>query len=243
MDPTPPPWRALDAPAPGAAAPAAGTTPGASVAAPGLPWRVIAPLGGALACAALAFVLATTGGGGAKVIVAGAGMSGDPDAAGVTDPAASSTADVVVEIVGAVARPGVFRLPAGSRVGDLVAAAGGYGPRIDARRAEASLNLAATLHDGDQVRVPSRDDPIGTGGSGGSGEAGADGAAGGSGRVDLNTASAAELDELPGVGPVTAEKIIAAREEAPFTTVDDLRTRGILGEKTFERLRELVTVS
>ena len=90
---------------------------------------------------------------------------------------------------------------------------------------------------GDQVIVPSRDDRTPTGappsgnGSGGNG-----------GPVDLNHATAAELDALPGIGPVTAAKIVAARDEQAFASVDDLRTRKILGAATFDKVKDLVVV-
>ena len=138
-------------------------------------------------------------------------------------------------MVGAVVRPGVVRLPTGSRVADLIAAAGGYGPRVDTARVAMDLHLATVLADGDRVHVPSRDDPVTSPGGGGS-------EAPGGALVDLNAATLEQLDTLPGIGPVTAEKIVAARDEARFTAVDELRSRGVLGEKTFERIRDLVTV-
>lgn len=188
----------------------------------------------------VAFVLAFGSGSSGTVAVEGgtpfASASSSPEPRG----AAASGRIVVVEIVGAVDRPGVFRLPAGSRVGDLVTAAGGYGPRVDALRAGKDLNLAAVLRDGDQVRVPSRDDPV----SSTVRPAGAGSATGGSPAtpIDLNRATAAELDALPGIGPVTAAKIIASRDEQPFTSVEDLRTRKLVGDKTFTQLKDLLTV-
>lgn len=243
-----PPWRALDAPA----TPAATTTttePEADRAdqvllTPAV-LRVGAAILGAVACAVLAFVLAFADGSGEALVVEGGSALPVPGASGAIDPNGAAAGpiegEVVVEIVGAVPRPGVFRLASGSRVGDLVAAAGGYGPRVDTARAEQDLNLAAALQDGDQVRVPSRDDSPAAPTAGSNGQPAPPGTPAGA-PVDLNRATQAELEALPGIGPATALKIIAAREEAPFATVEELRTRGVLGEKTFEKLRELVAV-
>jgi competence protein ComEA len=154
---------------------------------------------------------------------------------------------LVVEVAGAVQRPGVYELPDGARIGDAIEAAGGFGASVDVTAADRALNLAAPVRDGDEIRVPARSEmaasEAGAGAGGAAGVAGG-GAAGGSGSgglVDLNRASAEELDTLPGVGPATAAKIIAAREEQPFTSVDDLLARKVVGPAALEKLRALVT--
>lgn len=239
MEPTAtPPWRVLETPSDDEAR-AAATAPDAERTS-ARPILKLAAIGGAaLACAVAAFLLAVAGESGstrvegvAPIEDASPGASGSGSAVG---------SELVVEIVGAVRAPGVYRLPPGARVTDLIQAAGGYGPRVDTGRAEQELNLAAPLRDGEHLRVPSRDDPGATTAPIGSSGSSAGGASSG-GLVDINRATQAELEELPGIGPATAEKIMAAREEAPFATVDELRSRGVLGEKTFEKLRDLVTV-
>lgn len=245
MDPSATPWRVLedaaDEPS-GRAAPSDGAPGGAR-----LPRSAIVTGGVAVILAIGAFVLAFGSSSGGTIAVEGGvpfdGASSRLTSGGPPGAASGTGRLVVVEIVGAVERPGVFRLSADSRVGDLLAAAGGYGPRVDADRAGRELNLAAALKDGDQIRVPSRDDaaapsarPAGAGSAGGGGSAAAE-------PIDLNHATESELDTLPGIGPATAAKIVASREEQPFVSVDDLRTRKLVGEKTFASLKDLVTVS
>ena len=242
MDQSTPSWRVFDAPAAGSAS--EDGAPSRQPASPGaalLGAQPLALLGvvGAVAIGVIAIVLALGG--------AGSGSASGPE---VTFEQSGSTAgaevggQLVVDVTGAVVSPGLYRLNPGTRVGDAIEAAGGFSPRVDAERVGSELNLAAALSDGAQVRVPSRDDePMGGSGSpgGGGGGGGGGGAAGGGGLVDLNTATQSELEALPGIGPVTATKIIAARAEAPFQTVEELRERGLVGEKTFESIKSLVT--
>jgi len=190
-----------------------------------------------IAIAALAAALAAIALG--AWLVLGSGAAGDPAGDPLLDPLSqpSSTAQpvggsVVVDVEGGVMRPGIVRLETGARVADAIAAAGGYSPAADLLAAAAQINLAAILHDGQQVLVPLLG--ASTNGGGGSG--------GGSGLIDLNDASSDELDALPGIGPVTVQKIIAARTEQPFATVDELVERKVLTSSQLEKIRDLVTV-
>ena len=146
-----------------------------------------------------------------------------------TQGAAPAQAPVVVHVVGAVRRAGLYRLPQGSRIADAIARAAGA-----TRRADLSLvNLAAPLADGMQVVVPRKVQP---GAAGGAAEAEAT-----SGPVHLNTATLEQLDSLPGVGPVTAQKILDYRQEhGAFASVDELDAISGIGPARLETLREVV---
>jgi competence protein ComEA len=239
MDQSAAAWRVLDAEADGAArseAPAGDSSRGPTRAHL-IPIAVIAV---AALLGVAAFVVAASGAEPSVDVDGGqpfaAASSGARPASGAA--AGAERGPVLVDVQGAVVHPGVVRLAAGSRVGDAIAAAGGYGPRVAADRLGQVLNLAAVVRDGDQIFVPSRDDPA----TGGGGPASTVAAGGASSPVDLNRATATELDALPGIGPVTAAKIIAARDEQPFASVEDLRSRKLLGPATFDKVKDLVTV-
>lgn len=152
--------------------------------------------------------------------------------------AGSVTGELTVYVVGAVVRPGLVALPAGARVGDAVAAAGGASPEADLRR----INLAAKVIDGQQIDVPRPGEtpvvPVDGGGGG------AEGSPGTGAPVDLNSATVAQLDTLPGIGPSTAAAIVEYRSRhGRFASVDELdEVRGI-GPARLEQLRDLVTVA
>jgi competence protein ComEA len=150
-------------------------------------------------------------------------------------PVAGAGGTVVVDVEGGVARPGIVQLPGGSRVADAIAAAGGYSALADLRAAAGQINLASTLRDGQQVLVPL------IGGSGG-GSGGSGGGGGVGGLVDLNTAPAEALDALPGIGPVTIQKILAARADQPFATLEELVERKVMTSAQLEGIRDLVTL-
>ena len=150
-----------------------------------------------------------------------------------------TSSTIVVDVQGAVRRPGVHRLPPASRVGDAVQAAGGYGPSVDIAAAAAQLNLAERLVDGAKIHVP----VLGQATAPAPPPAGPSGPTSPGGLIDINHASAQELDTLPGIGEVTAAKIIAAREEMPFASIEDLIGRDVVGPATMEKIRELITVA
>jgi len=150
-------------------------------------------------------------------------------------PATTTTSTrVVVDVVGAVRRPGLYRLGQGDRVADAVARAGGA-----TRKADLSLvNLASLVSDGEQIVVPRRGAAVGAAGGAATGS-GAGGAS--TGPVHLNSATAEQLDALPGVGPVTAQKILDYRQKhGAFSSVDELDAVPGIGPARLDELRDLV---
>jgi competence protein ComEA len=248
MEPVSQPWRAIE------------PAPGPVVAPPSSPGRWVAIVLGALALLAALVVggwILVSSAPQPMVSIDGAAQrpaaleapgdlgSGAPSSA----PSPTAAAQIVVDVEGAVLEPGLYRLPSGSRVGDAIAAAGGYSTEVDAAATSQGINLAEELADGAKIHVPARGGalPAAAGTSPGTpplfgGAGGSSSATSLAGPRDLNHASQAELEELPGIGPVTAQKIIDARSQAPFLSVEELRSRGILGPKTYEKIAPLVTV-
>jgi len=211
--------------------------------------RLIGLLAGAGLAVVGAYLALTSTAAGSGVEVSGAptyfAIEASPSVS--LEPASSvAVADVLIDIEGAVARPGLHQLPPDSRVGDAIAVAGGYSAAVDIAAAATSLNLAEPLIDGMKIHVPARGEAAAAAAAVASEIPRAPSVEGppdvGGGLINLNTATAGELESLPGIGEVTAAKIIAAREEALFGSVDELQTRDVLGPSTFEKVRSLVTV-
>ena len=173
---------------------------------------------------ALAIVLVVAG----KLLTnSGSGSAHPPPAFPVVAAPPAPPPRLVVDVAGAVRRPGLYRLPQGSRVADAVARAGG----ASAKASLDGVNLAAPLADGEQVLVPARGAAASTGATPSP-----------TAPVDLNTATAEQLDTLPGVGPATAQKIIDYRQaHGPFRSLDELEAVPGIGPAKLEQMKGLVT--
>ncbi len=151
---------------------------------------------------------------------------------------AAGVGEIVVDVAGAVNKPGVYRLPAGSRVEDAIAAAGGLEEQADANYMSAAVNRAALLISGGKLFIPMKGDAAYN-----KGEENSLGPASyntnkntesqNSGRVSVNSASQSELEALSGIGPVTAGKIIQSR---PYQVLEDLLTKKVMSKSLFDKL-------
>ena len=158
----------------------------------------------------------------------------------------ATSGSVVVHVTGAVSRPGVVTLPPGSRVTDAINAVGGASAEADTQQ----LNLARVLTDGEQIRVPRIGEVLPNpapqpGGAATPSVGTAPGKTNGdaSGTININTASASELEKLPGIGPALAQRIVEYRDShGPFASVDALTDVPGIGKAKLEGLREQATV-
>jgi competence protein ComEA len=183
----------------------------------------------ALVVAAILLALLALAG---RTLAGAGGATAQPAASLVPEQSQPAAAQrLTVHVAGAVRRPGLYRLAEGKRVADAVARAGGATPKADT----AAINLAAPLADGIQVLVPSRVVV-----AAGSAAAGSEAAPAAAAPVSLSSATMEQLDALPGVGPVTAQKIVDYRaEHGGFRSVDDLDAIPGIGPARLEQLREV----
>lgn len=134
---------------------------------------------------------------------------------------------IVVDVAGAVVRPGVYRLAAGSRIDDALLAAGGMSGEADL----VALNRAAPVRDGQRIYVPRPGETVPAGSAGSDAQL----------KIDLNHATAAELEGLPGIGPTTAARIVRSRGGHAFSRIEELQTRGLVTARLFADIKDLVT--
>jgi competence protein ComEA len=157
-----------------------------------------------------------------------------------TPRATATIALVIVDVRGAVSKPGVYTLPVGSRVQDVLAQAGGTSSNADTR----PLNLARKLNDGEQLYVPRVGEATPTPAPvAAPAKSGAANTKAPIGKININTASVEELDALPGIGPALGQRIVDYRtQNGAFGAIQDLKKVRGIGDKSFEELKDLITV-
>jgi len=169
----------------------------------------------------------------AIAVVAGSRLhGGDAQAVAVVEdtpvPTHTPEPHVLVDVTGAVAHPGVYRLTAGSRVVDALLAAGGMTGEADLD----ALNKAAPIHDGQRIYVPRPGETIPAGSGGSDAQL----------KIDVNHATASELEALPGIGPTTAARIVRSRGGHPFARIEELQTRGLVTARVFADIKDMVAI-
>ena len=156
---------------------------------------------------------------------------GDDQAVAVVEetpaPTRSPEPLIVVDVAGAVAKPGVYRLAAGARIHDALIAAGGMTGDAD----HIALNQAAPIRDGQRIYVPRPGETVPAGTAGSDAQL----------KIDVNHATAAELEALPGIGPTIAARIVRSRSGHPFARIEELQTRGLVTARVFADIKEMVT--
>ena len=143
--------------------------------------------------------------------------------------------EIVVDIGGAVIKPGVYKLSSDSRTVDALAAAGGLSEEADRDWVEKNINLAGKLTDGLKIYIPRAGEQILSGSSVGISETGTAGPV-----LNINTAGSSDLESLPGVGEVTASKIIEGR---PYSSVEDLLEKKVVGQATYEKIKDKISAN
>lgn len=138
---------------------------------------------------------------------------------------------ITIDVEGAVINPGIYSLSSSSRIKDALIAAGGLSSGADREWMEKNLNLALKLSDSAKIYIPRIGDP-----SAGSGQ---EGVVSVSGLININSASSSELDSLPGIGPITAQKIIDNR---PYSSIEDLKSKKIVGQSVFDKIKDKIGV-
>lgn len=152
------------------------------------------------------------------------------------------TSGITVDVEGAVVAPGVYTIPFASRLKDALVAAGGLSAGADREYVAKQINLAAKVTDGAKIYIPSTGEVSSPSTSSGQNDSVSAGIVLGSqtGLININTASEKDLDSLPGIGSVTAGKIIAAR---PFSSIEELLTRKIVKQSVFDKIKEQITAN
>ena len=147
--------------------------------------------------------------------------------------AGTSAETIIVDVEGAVVKPGVYSISPNARVKDALIAASGLGNDADREWVAKNLNMAAKVSDGSKIYIPRLGESV-------QADVSNSGIVGNTGSISINSSGAQELDSLPGIGPVTAEKIISSR---PYGSINDLLDKKVVSEKVFNQIKDKISTN